>query len=108
MDTRWPIFAAGISVIATPALAEVDLSDLVGFTLVQEKTIVGRIENGKYEEGYEGCTYGRILVFDDETGVECAEYNYQYAYRPTAFIFARGSSLKVVVDDDVMDVRQVY
>lgn len=92
---------------AAPALAAVDFSDLIGFTLTEETTVVGYIEDGEYDDGYAGCTHGRILVFQDKLGVVCAEYNYDYAYRPTAFIFERGSSLKVVIDNEIMDARRV-
>lgn len=90
------------------AAIALDLSELVGYTLIAEKTVVGRIDDGKYEDGYEGCDYGRVLVFEDETGVECSEYNYDYAYRPEAYIFRRVASYKVVIDEDLMDINLVY
>jgi hypothetical protein len=100
-------FAILAGAAGAPALAAVDLSELLGFTLIEEKTVVGYIEDGEYEDGYQGCRRGRILVFQDETGVICAEHNFDFAFRPTAFIFERGSSLKVVIDDEVMDARHV-
>ncbi len=100
-------FAVLAGTAAAPAFAGIDLSDLLGFTLTEEKTVVGYIEDGEYEEGYRGCKHGRILVFQDETGVECAEYNYDYAHRPSAYIFERGSNVKVVIDDEVMDARHL-
>lgn len=104
---RKAILGVALCAFGAPASAAIDLSDLLGFTLTEEKTVVGYIDNGEYEEGYQGCSHGRILVFQDETGVMCAEYNYDYAYRPTAFIFERGHSLKIVIDDEVMDARHL-
>lgn len=96
-------------IVSLPSAAiALDLSELVGYTLVAEKTVEGRIDDGKYEDGYEGCEFGRVLVFDDKTGVECADYNYDYAYRPDAYIFRRGASYKIVIDDELMDVSLVY
>lgn len=90
------------------AAIALDLSELVGYTLIAEKTVVGRIDDGEYEDGYEGCDYGRVLVFDDKTGVECSDYNYNYAYRPDAYIFRRGASYKIVIEDELMDINLVY
>jgi hypothetical protein len=101
------ILAGLVGGAASPALAALDLSELLGFSLTEEKTVVGYIQDGEYQDGYKGCRHGRILVFQDETGVVCAEYNYDYAHRPTAFIFEHGGSLKVVIDDEVMDARHV-
>jgi hypothetical protein len=83
------------------------LSKVVGYTLVAEKTVVEFIENGKRESGFTGCTYGRILVFEDNTGVRCVEYNYSYAYRPDAYIFMRGSSIRICIDNYWYDANQL-
>ena len=69
------------------------------------KTVVAKIENGKREDGFSGCTHGRILVFEDNTGLRCAEYNYEYAYRPNAFIFVRSSDIKVCIEGYLYDVN---
>jgi hypothetical protein len=79
----------------------------VGYTLVAQKVVAGYIENGKRESSFNGCTYGRILVFDDNTGVQCAEYNYSYAYRPDAFIFVRGSSIRICIENDWYDAQSL-
>ena len=110
MPVRMRTFALAfccLSVVSRIAFAECDLDDVVGYTLVDKKTVVGYIEDGKREDGYTGCSYGRILVFQDGTGVSCADYNYDYAYRPDAYIFMSGSSIKVCIDDEMIDVRRL-
>ena len=93
--------------VSGAAFADCDLDDLVGYTLVAKKTISGRIDDGKREDGYEGCVFGRILVFSDGTGLACADYNYSYSYMPTAYVFSNGSSLKVCVEGDLMSVTRI-
>ena len=99
-------FVVSISVFASlPALAECNLSRLVGYTLIAEKTIEAWIEDGEKKDGYEGCNQGRVLVFTDGTGVMCNDYEYEYAYRHDAFIFSNGSSLKACIEGDLLDVQ---
>jgi len=89
----------------SPAVAECDLGEVVGWTLIAEKTVEGYVENGKKDDSYEGCDYDRILIFSDQTAARCAEYEYSYAYRPTAYIFASGRLLKACIDDDMIDLQ---
>ena len=106
------------AVILFPALVEADLADelddLVGYTIVASKTIVRWYDNNDADEGsFNGCSHGRVIVFSDGTGLTCAEYGYQYAYRPTAVILAKEISiqgkshydLKMVVEDEIYDMR---
>lgn len=65
--------------------------------VIARKTIVGRIDKGVREDDFKGCDYDRIIVFDDNTGVRSTEYSYEYSYRPTAFVWANGGSLKMWV-----------
>ena len=44
-------------------------------------------------------------MFSDDRGVTCAEYGYQYAYRPKAIILSNGVRYKMVVGDDIYDIR---
>ncbi|QTH21721.1 hypothetical protein HRJ34_26055 [Rhizorhabdus wittichii] len=88
----------------SPAVAECDLGEVVGWTLIAEKTVEGYVEDGKRDDSYEGCDFDRVLIFTDNTAVRCAEYEYSYAYRPTAYIFANGSLLKACIDDDWIDI----
>ena len=101
--------ALGLILAASPANADLadELEDLVGYTIVDSKTIDGWYdEDGKKEDGFEGCAHGRTIVFTDGRILHCAEYGYQYAYRPTAIILARGSSFKMIVEDEVYDMRR--
>jgi len=102
------------ALIATAALltgasarAECDLGEVVGWTLIAEKTVEGYVEDGKKEDSYEGCDYDRVLIFTDDTAVRCAEYHYSYAYRPEAYIFSDGTLLKACIDDDMIDLRRL-
>lgn len=91
------------------ARAECNLSDLVGYTLLAEKTIAGYIDNEKKGDDFEGCEFDRIIVFDDNTGVRCATYSYSYSYRPDAYIFASGpGSMKMCVEDELYDVTPLH
>jgi len=91
--------------MSAQAFAACRLNRVVGYTLVAAKTVVAKIENGNREDGFSGCSYGRILVFDDNTGLRCAEYNYEYAYRPDAFIFIRGGDIKVCIEGYLYDMN---
>lgn len=108
------LFIIGFSVNAFADLAD-KLDDLVGYVIVDSKTVKGWYDDDESEEGaFKGCKHGRVIVFTDNTGLTCAEYGYQYAYRPTAVILAKkisyqGKSFydyKMVVGDDVYDMRR--
>jgi len=83
------------------------LDRVIGYTLVAQKTVVAKIENGKREDGFSGCSWGRILVFEDNTAVRCAEYSYSYAYRPDAFIFARASDIRICIEGDWYEAQTI-
>ncbi|KJV44346.1 hypothetical protein CAP42_09610 [Acinetobacter indicus] len=92
-----------------------ELEDLVGYTIVDSKTIKGWYDDEESEEGaFKGCKHGRTVVFTDNTTLTCSEYGYQYAYRPTAIILAKeityqGQTLydfKIIVEDEVYDMRR--
>ena len=82
-----------------------DLSSYVGYTIVAVKTISKSIDDDGEETSFRGCSYGRIIVFDDGKYVTCSSYGYQYAYRPRAIILSNGSSMVMIVGDDVYQVR---
>jgi hypothetical protein len=90
------------------------LANNVGWTIVASKTIDGYIdENGKRNSSFEGCDYGRVVIFRDGTSVTCNSYRYHYAYAPTAIILGKivtykgkkYTLLKMIVEDDEYDVR---
>lgn len=100
------VFCVAVS-LAGPARADCDLDDIVGFTLIAKKTIDGWIQNGKRGDSFEGCEYDRIIAFTDGTGVACRTYSYSYSYRPTAYIFADGSSMKMCVGSSFYSVSRI-
>src|SRR5947209_3082899 len=102
------LFALGICMtIPIPAFACDDLDDLIGWTLIARKTIAGRIDKGVRKDDFERCDYDRIIVFDDNTGVRCTSYSYTYSYRPTAYVWANGSSLKMCVGSHSFSVSRL-
>ena len=114
MRTLIALFIIGFSVNAFADLAD-KLDDLVGYVIVDSRTVKGWYDDDESEEGaFKGCKHGRVIVFTDNTGLTCAGYGYQYAYMPTAVILAKeisyqGKSFydyKMVVGDDVYDMRK--
>src|SRR5262245_18909396 len=92
---------------AASAWAECSLDQFVGYTLVARKTVAGYIQDGKRGDSFEGCEFGRIIVFDDNTGVACDTYSYSYSYRPTAYIWASKYSLKLCVGGSTYSVSHI-
>jgi hypothetical protein len=102
------LFAATVAfMMATPAYASCELNDLIDYTLFAKKTVVAYIENGERTDGFTGCQSGRILVFDDNTGVVCQSYNYSYEYRPDAYLFANGGSMKACIENELYDIGRI-
>ena len=97
---------AGLAVMLVgPAEAQCNLSGLVGYTLIAQKTIDGYVQGEKRGNDFEGCDFDRIIVFDDNTGVRCMTYSYTYSYRPDAYIFATNlGSMKMCVENELYDV----
>jgi len=109
-------FALIFSLTALPIYAGLadDLNDLVGYTITASKTINRWYDDEKGDDSFDGCDYDRVIVFDDNTSLTCAEYGYQYVYRPTAIILtkkipSKGKSfydVKMIVGDEVYDMRK--
>jgi len=108
-----------LALLWTP-FAKADLADklskLVGYVIVDAKTIKAWYDDdGEKSEGsFKGCKHGRVIVFDDNKVLTCAQYGYQYAYRPTAIILAKPMTYqnttlydyKMVVEDEIYDMRR--
>lgn len=101
------LIALSLGVSPTVAYADCDLSEVVGWTLLAEKTVDGFIEPGKRDDSYEGCDFDRIITFTDGTGLRCTGYHYTYAYRPEAYIFADGPLLKACIEDEWVDLQPI-
>lgn len=103
------VAAALLVAVAQGAHADVadELEGLVGYTIAAAVTVTGwRDANGKKGDSFEGCDHGRAIIFDDSKALTCATYSYTYSYRPKAIVFVRGSSFKMLVDDDLYDMRR--
>ncbi len=90
-----------------------DLEDLVGWTIIEVKTISGYKDSGKEQkDDWEGCDFDRRVFFMDGTTVTCTSYNYQYAYMPKAVILGTNfkykgknrTMLKMCVDGEMIDI----
>jgi hypothetical protein len=99
------VFASLMGVL--PAFAGCNLDRVVGYTLVAKKTVVGFINDDKREDSFSGCEYGRVLVFDDNTGVRCTGYSYSYAYRPDAYIFINSASIRLCIEGEWFDAERL-
>ena len=86
-------------------ISDSQLKRLEGYTLIRVGEITGwQNSDGKRGDAFEGCDYGRRLFIDGGLQVTCQSYSYSYSYRPTAFFFKRGSTLKMIIENDVYDV----
>lgn len=92
-----------------PALADAarELEGLVGYSIVAAMTVTGfQDRDGKKGDSFEGCNHDRVIIFDDSKVLRCTTYSYTYSYRPKAVIFSNGSSFKMLVGDNVYDMRR--
>lgn len=110
-SARWIAgLSAVLASIAGPTLADTasTLGEYVGYTIAAKETIVGWVDEdeGKKGDSFEGCEYGRKILFDDGRYLTCAEYGYQYAYRPEAVLLVRSGRIIMIVDDDAYDMTQ--
>lgn len=103
--------------LSANAVSTDELENLVGYTIVASKTIDSYYDTDPDRErgdGFEGCDFDRVILFTDGTKLTCAGYGYQYAYMPTAIIFAKKIShgghnfydIKMLVEDEIYDMRQ--
>ena len=95
-----------LAVISIPFAYAFDHSELLGYTLIDEKTIDGE---------FEGCDFDKRIIFMDGTYLTCATYSYSYSYMPTAYIYAKRfeykgkvyTDFKMVVEDEIYDMRPI-
>jgi hypothetical protein len=86
-------------IIASASCARADCEfssvadQLIDYTFIGEKTIDGT---------FNGCNYGQAVVFTDNTMAHCSGYVYLYAYQPTVFLFANGSSFYMCINDELI------
>ena len=94
--------------IPGPALAAgCDLSRVIGYTLVAQKTIEAYVESGKRTRGFVGCAPERVLIFTDNTALRCQSRGVQVMTLPHAWLFARTQTdIKLCVGDDMYDMAR--
>lgn len=102
--------AIGGALCITSTLVSADvasqLQQYVGYTIVAVLDIVGyQDSNGKHGDSFEGCEYGRVIIFEGNKALTCTGYGYHYGYRPKALVLSRGGSFKMIVDSDVYDMH---
>lgn len=98
----------GLFFFCMPAFADLadKLERLVGYTILGSKTIEGWYDDdGKKGDSFEGCDFGRTIVFSDNRILRCSTYSYQYSYRPSAVIISNGKQIKMIVEDEVYDMQ---
>ena len=103
------MFALALLLAASPACADLarELERLVGFTIIASKTIAGyQDKNGKLQEGVIGCDFDRVIVFDDNKMLTCAAIGYETAFRPTAIILSDGTKFKMIVGNEIYEMKQ--
>jgi hypothetical protein len=101
------IVAGTTSGISFGARADCDLDQVIGYALVAAPTIEGYIQDGQRKDDFEGCDFDRIIVFADGTGVRCTSYGYSYSYRPKAYVFVSGLSMKMCVSGNFYSVTRL-
>src|SRR5258707_10784338 len=94
-DMRSVIAAAVWLIGVVPTFAACNLDRVIGYTLVAKKTIVAFIQDDQREDKFSGCQFGRVLVFDDNTGVRCTGYSYNYPTVQTRTFFVNSSLIKM-------------
>ena len=102
------ISALLIALVSTQASAinELAFQRLIGYTVVDVKTIVGYQDpDGTSGQDFKGCQFNRVIFFQDNRILTCNMYSYVYAYRPNAIIFSDGSNWKMFVENEVFDMR---
>jgi len=94
-----------------------ELAGLVGYTIIAATHVTGE---------FEGADYDKPVHLDNDWIFEFRTYHYHYAYHPDAIVFAKLitadelrkmgikpisesplTTYKLIIDDDVYDVRRV-
>ena len=100
-------------VICIPAITsetlDVDsLGELIGYTILAASTVSG---------DFDGADYDKLVKLDNGMTFEFEEYSYSYSYRPAAVVLGKAIDIpgagrrtviyKLVVDDEIYDVRRI-
>ena len=86
------IFTALFFLLSSNAFADVsyELEQLMGWTIVDVKTIEGHQERGEQKQiGFEGCNGDTYIYFIDGSVAQCMSLGLQLALMPKAIIFGK-------------------
>ena len=83
-----------------------DFENLIGYTIIDVKKVDG---------DFEGCDYGKKIIFTDGTFLICNCYHYHYYYSPDAVILAKAFiykgkkifAIKMIIDDEIYDMSPI-
>lgn len=96
------LLAAALCALPLHAVSDdIDAGDFIGYTIAAKMTITGwQDTSGEKTKGdsFEGCTYGRKIIFDNRLALTCTTYSYSYSYRPTAILLVKDGSIVMVVN----------
>jgi hypothetical protein len=101
------ITAILLSILSTGTYADTanTLKKFKGYNIVDVLTIEGTIDrNGKKESAFNGCEYGKVIIFEGNKSLKCSSYGYQYAFRPDAVILYKSGIFKMIVENDIYDM----
>jgi len=121
MRTKCGILMAAVALFCTVSLTALaldasDLEQLLGYTMISASNVDG---------DFEGADFDKVVKLENGMIFQFTEYNYSYAYRPDVAVFAKEVTLrptnakgaqsvpkriviyKLVIDDDIYDVRRV-
>ncbi|WP_458699856.1 hypothetical protein ACKGJI_08500 [Sulfurospirillum sp. 1307] len=76
-------------------ISSYQLEELVGWTIVEVKTIEGFKEpNQPKQDGFEGCNGDTVVYFTDGTAAKCISLGLQLELMPKAIIFGMQTTYK--------------
>ena len=90
-----------------------ELQSMVGWTIIDSKTIVAFKEPGQAKQsGFEGCNGETIIYFMDGSTAQCSSLGLTLDIMPTAIIFGRSMDYKgkkvtlyrMLIDDQMYDI----
>ncbi len=90
-----------------------ELQSMVGWTIIDSKTIVAFKEPGQVKQsGFEGCNGETIIYFMDGSAAQCSSLGLTLDIMPTAIIFGKSMNYKgkkillyrMLVGDQMYDI----
>ena len=104
----WIASALGVFALQANAQLAETLEGLAGYSIVESKAIKGWYDaDGVEETAFKGCKTGRTIVFADNQTLTCADYGYDYAYRPNAVILVKNPELSYDAQSLIADYKMI-